>query len=384
MFCKGLRQHARSALPLAMATVMVAGTYVALSSTTASAATSASRTFVVERRHQRRLAGGGQDLRTGTRRCLLGARRGLQDHQHRRVQRRREHRLARVSRPSSHSRPRRSPTGATPRAASTGATSSSTTVTPRCSTRRSRQQPACQSDFMAVGGGMALDQPSVPIREQCGLGQISGYVVSERFRSGHPTKSTRAASTRTRCPRDGSGRWPRPTRRRSRRPEWAEPTPPPSSSPKRSSSSAPRLRAGTSSTSSSPRSRWSNWAPYVEDYQSKGAQALWPADTADFTPFAQAMTTAGYHPAFVALGDPVRQRHDAASAWPRTPVCRRSTSRRRGGLSRWPRRTPRPSSSSTSCTPTPRATPSTSTTRRGPSRGSCGRRRPRPVAPASR
>ena len=37
---------------------------------------------------------------------------------------------------------------------------------------------ACQSDFMAVGGGMALDQPSVPIREKCGLGQISGYVVS--------------------------------------------------------------------------------------------------------------------------------------------------------------------------------------------------------------
>ncbi|MDR3647707.1 MAG: hypothetical protein P4L20_01345, partial [Acidimicrobiales bacterium] len=38
---------------------------------------------------------------------------------------------------------------------------------------------ACQSDFMAVGGGMALDQPSVPIREQCGLGQITGYVVSD-------------------------------------------------------------------------------------------------------------------------------------------------------------------------------------------------------------
>ncbi len=38
---------------------------------------------------------------------------------------------------------------------------------------------ACQSDFMAVGGGMALDQPSVPIREQCGLGQISGYLASD-------------------------------------------------------------------------------------------------------------------------------------------------------------------------------------------------------------
>ncbi len=29
---------------------------------------------------------------------------------------------------------------------------------------------ACQSDFMAVAGGMALDQPALPIREQCGLG----------------------------------------------------------------------------------------------------------------------------------------------------------------------------------------------------------------------
>src|SRR5580704_873225 len=38
---------------------------------------------------------------------------------------------------------------------------------------------ACQSDFMAVGGGMALDQPAAPVREKCGLGNISGYVVSD-------------------------------------------------------------------------------------------------------------------------------------------------------------------------------------------------------------
>jgi hypothetical protein len=37
---------------------------------------------------------------------------------------------------------------------------------------------ACQSDFIAVGGGMALEQRSVPIREKCGLGQITGYVAS--------------------------------------------------------------------------------------------------------------------------------------------------------------------------------------------------------------
>ena len=33
------------------------------------------------------------------------------------------------------------------------------------------------------------------------------------------------------------------------------------------------------------------------------------------------MTTAGYHPAFVILGDPVLQLHDAARPWPTTPVC---------------------------------------------------------------
>jgi hypothetical protein len=56
---------------------------------------------------------------------------------------------------------------------------------------------ACQSDFMAVGGGMALDQPSVPIREKCGLGQISGYVVSNAP-TWPPTRSTRPASTQAR------------------------------------------------------------------------------------------------------------------------------------------------------------------------------------------
>src|SRR6201996_8761187 len=37
---------------------------------------------------------------------------------------------------------------------------------------------ACQRDFMAVGGGYAIDASGVPIREKCGLGQISGYLPS--------------------------------------------------------------------------------------------------------------------------------------------------------------------------------------------------------------
>ena len=42
MFCKGLKQLRKSALPMAMATVILAGTTVVLSSATASAATAAS------------------------------------------------------------------------------------------------------------------------------------------------------------------------------------------------------------------------------------------------------------------------------------------------------------------------------------------------------
>ena len=38
---------------------------------------------------------------------------------------------------------------------------------------------ACQQDFMSVGGGMALDQPSVSVRVGCGLGQITGFTVSD-------------------------------------------------------------------------------------------------------------------------------------------------------------------------------------------------------------
>ena len=45
-----------------------------------------------------------------------------------------------------------------------------------------------------------------------------------------------------------------------------------------------------------------DWAPYVEEAQSKGVEALWPSATANMTPYFQAMTTAGYHPAFIELG----------------------------------------------------------------------------------
>jgi hypothetical protein len=45
-----------------------------------------------------------------------------------------------------------------------------------------------------------------------------------------------------------------------------------------------------------------DWAPYIEEAQSKGVEALWPSLDDNIVPYFQAMTTAGYHPAFVILG----------------------------------------------------------------------------------
>ena len=43
-----------------------------------------------------------------------------------------------------------------------------------------------------------------------------------------------------------------------------------------------------------------DWTPYLQQLQTKGAQAVWPASST-LTPYFQVMNTLGYHPAFVAL-----------------------------------------------------------------------------------
>ncbi len=124
-----------------------------------------------------------------------------------------------------------------------------------------------------------------------------------------------------------------------------------------------------------------NWAPYVEQYQQKGVTALWPADNANFTPFAQAMTTAGYHPAFVVLGAQFAnsQTQQAVAANPSLPPIFVETQW-------WPlaMASQNPSTEELVTIMHKYAKGddrSTSTTRRGPSHGSCGPRRPRPAAP---
>jgi hypothetical protein len=160
---------------------------------------------------------------------------------------------------------------------------------------------ACQSDFMAVGGGMALDQPSVPIREKCGLGQISGYVDSNA--SDLAADSVDPSGINTDSVSSGwfgalAKAYPKAVKAAGM---GAEDTPSILQSETRYEFGA-EAQGWKVVDFPEPSTSVENWAPYVEQYQQKGSQALWPADSGNFTPFAQAMTTAGYHPAFVLLG----------------------------------------------------------------------------------
>jgi ABC-type branched-subunit amino acid transport system substrate-binding protein len=160
---------------------------------------------------------------------------------------------------------------------------------------------ACQSDFMAVGGGMVLDTASVPIREKCGLGQISGYVVS----NASDLASDQVDPTGINTDSVTSGwfgalakAYPKAVKKAGMGAE----NNPAILQPETKFEFGAEAQGWKVVDFPEPPITVENWAPYVEEYQSKGAEALWPADSGDFTPFAQAMTTAGYKPAFIALG----------------------------------------------------------------------------------
>ena len=160
---------------------------------------------------------------------------------------------------------------------------------------------ACQGDFMAVGGGMALDQPSVPIREQCGLGQISGYVVSNA--SDLATDQVDPSGINTNSVTSGwFGALAKAYPKAVKAAGMGGANTPSVLEPETKYEFGAEAQGWHIVAFLEPPVTVTDWTPFVEDYQSKGAEALWPADTANFTPFAQAMTTAGYHPAFILLG----------------------------------------------------------------------------------
>jgi hypothetical protein len=148
---------------------------------------------------------------------------------------------------------------------------------------------------------MALDQPSVPIRVACGLGQITGYLASNAADLGALQVDPEGTNTD-----EVSAGWFG---------ALAKAYPKAVKVAGMGGSDTPSVLEGEMKYEFAaeaqgwkvvdflePPTSVENWTPYVDQYQQKTVTALWPADGANFTPFAQAMTTAGYKPTFVALG----------------------------------------------------------------------------------
>ena len=160
---------------------------------------------------------------------------------------------------------------------------------------------ACQSDFMAVGGGMALDMPSVPIREKCGLGQISGYLASDASDVASDQVDPGGGNTDT---------WPsgwfrvlaKAYPQAVKKAGFGGANTPSVLEPEHKYAFGAEAQGWKVVDFQEPPISVTDWAPYVEEAQSKGVEALWPSLDDNIVPYFQAMTTAGYHPAFVILG----------------------------------------------------------------------------------
>jgi len=160
---------------------------------------------------------------------------------------------------------------------------------------------ACHSDFMAVGGGMALDAPSVPVREACGLGQISAYVVSNAaVDSALQVTPSGLNNNVVSAGWFGSlaKEYPKAVQKAGM---GAENSPSIVESYTKWRIAAEAQGWKVISWQLPPISV-TDWTPYVQQVQTKGVEALWPPDTDNITTYVQAMDTAGYKPTFMVLG----------------------------------------------------------------------------------
>ncbi|HUJ66305.1 MAG TPA: ABC transporter substrate-binding protein [Acidimicrobiales bacterium] len=162
-------------------------------------------------------------------------------------------------------------------------------------------EASCQSDFMAVGGGMAIDAPAVPVRQQCGLGQISGYVVSDASVNASLQVDPTGLST-TSVTSGWFGALAKKYPQAVKKAGMGGTNTPSTLEPEIKYEYGAEAQGWKVADFQEPGESVVDWAPYVEEAQTKGVQALWPASDANMTPYFQAMNTAGYKPAFIALG----------------------------------------------------------------------------------
>ena len=160
---------------------------------------------------------------------------------------------------------------------------------------------SCQSDFMEVGGGMALDQPSVPVREGCGLGSITGYTVSDASAGAKLQVNPSGINNQ-----DVTAGWfaalakkyPQAVKNAAMGAENTASTIEPE---KKYEFAAQGAGWNVKNFQIAPVST-TIWAPYVQQWATAGYQAIWPTDTGNMAPWFQSMATDNYNPAFVILG----------------------------------------------------------------------------------
>ncbi len=160
---------------------------------------------------------------------------------------------------------------------------------------------SCQSDFMAVGGGMALDQPAVPVRVGCGLGQISGYVVSDAA-----TTAPLQVNPSNINPKYVSAGWfaalakkyPKAVKSAA----FGAENNPSILEPEHKYADAATDMGWNVKTFQVAPLNVNDWTPYVQQLSTGGYQAVWPSDTGNLGPYLQAMNTTGYNPAFLIAG----------------------------------------------------------------------------------
>ncbi len=157
---------------------------------------------------------------------------------------------------------------------------------------------ACQQDFMSVGGGLVLDTAAVPIRVGCGLGQITSFTVSDQsVDAALQVNPNGVNNSEIEAGWYGAlaKKYPKAVKQfgigGSNQPSILEQI--------HKDEQAAVAQGYKVVDFQEPPLSVTDWAPYIEEAESKGVQALEPSASSNVGPYFQAMQTAGYNPAFV-------------------------------------------------------------------------------------
>jgi len=160
---------------------------------------------------------------------------------------------------------------------------------------------ACQSDFMAVGGGMAFDAPSVPVRLKCGLGQISSYDVSPQAISAGLQVNPEGLNNKYETA-GWFGALAKAYPKAVKKASIGAQNDPGVVTVYRRAQAAAEAQGWKFLTFQIPPISVADWTPYIQQLQTKGVEADYPSTDANVTPYVQAMNTSGYNPTFMLLG----------------------------------------------------------------------------------